>query len=72
MNVTLTTRIASVRFSLQAVIEDHHGVDTIKEVKVYCIDKHKDLSGFMSDNAMLLFRQEIGKFADVDDLTYEQ
>jgi hypothetical protein len=65
----ITTRLLNARFTLEYTIEDRDGVQSIKDLKVYSIDKNADLCPFLSDNAIFMLKQEISKVMDIDDLT---
>lgn len=60
MNITI--KLAGTRFSIRLPNKG------LKDMEIYCLDKHSDISNFLSESAMLLLRRETAKKLDIDDL----
>ena len=60
MNITI--KLVGTRFSIRLPGKG------LKDMEIYCLDKHSNISDFLSNSAMLLFRKEVAKKLDIDDL----
>ena len=63
MNITI--KLAGTRFSIRLPGKG------LKDMEVYCLEKHSNIIEFLSENAVLLFKREIAKKLDIDDIEEE-
>ncbi len=66
MNATI--KLAGVRFSIKGK-DNPDGTPSLKNIEVYCLDKHKDIYPMLSDSAVFLLKKDLAKRLDIDDLT---
>ncbi len=65
MNATI--KLAGIRFSLKAK-NNPDGTPSLRNIEVYCLEKHKNIYPMLSDAAVFLLKKDLAKKLDMDDL----
>ena len=61
MKLVDNIRLAGVKLSVKTTIIDHHGVLTLKDMEVYPLKTHEDLTLLLKDNAIMLLKKEVAE-----------
>ncbi len=70
MEHKVTVSIAGVRFTLKGIIADPPDVPSLKDLRIYCLDKHNDIEPFLSENALFMLKMEFCRKIGIEDLQW--